>query len=79
MELVKGVQLPEGEEGIRGLLVEGVDEVVIGEPHEVGEGVGGEGVGRRDGEISGRELLKWGTRTVGDYYAHGVLKKEAGS
>jgi hypothetical protein len=66
MEVVKGVELPQGKEAIGELLTQGVGEVVIGE-HTGGE---------REGEaVNGRELLQWATRKKGDYYYSKAAKR----
>ncbi|WVQ84342.1 hypothetical protein IAT38_006494 [Cryptococcus sp. DSM 104549] len=71
MELVKGVEIPEGvldkEGGVGGLLAEGVGAVVIGRPGE-GEGVG-EGVKREAKGKHGHELLGWSPTRTGDFYS----------
>ena len=75
MDLVKEVEFPEGDwdQMVGDLLSEGVGEIVInggGDPTLTGESPGAEDEGK-----SGRELLDWATRRVGDYYAHRIEHK----
>ena len=69
MDYAKRTELPEGDlrEITRDLLGEGVGQVVLG-PEEVGEVRRGE-EGTEGDHVQGKELLKWATSRVGDYYA----------
>jgi hypothetical protein len=77
MDLVKEVQLPDGDrdEMFRELLSEGVGEVIIDGSDEPVPTKTEEEREKEVREKSGRELLGWATRRVGDYYAHRVEKK----
>jgi hypothetical protein len=77
MDLVKEVQLPDGDrdEMFRELLSEGVGEVIIDGSDEPLPTKTEEEREKEVREKSGRELLGWATRRVGDYYAHRVEKK----
>ena len=87
MDLVKEVQLPEGdrEEMVRELLSGGMEEIVIDggieeglEDRGVEEGkveMTGRGEVMGSGRKQGRDLLGYATRRVGDYYGSRVERK----
>lgn len=80
MDLVKEVELPEGDrdEMIRDLLSEGVGEIIIDGSDDFPETSSSSeqtGIVEGDERKHGRELLEYGTRRIGDYYGHGVEKK----
>lgn len=75
MDIVKDVEMPQGEVDLRQLLTEGVGEVVIDE--KVAEAGAGVQKARMEEKLEhrekhGKELLDWATRRVGDYYASRV-------
>jgi hypothetical protein len=75
MDIVKNVEMPQGEVNLRQLLTEGVSEVVIDEKvAEVGAGLQQARMEEKleHREKHGKELLDWATRRVGDYYASRV-------
>lgn len=54
----------------------GVEEGVEASAREVERGETGEGMGMAGGTKQGRELLEYGTRRVGDYYASRTGKRK---
>ena len=85
MELVKDVRL-DGDVGE--LLAEGVGEVFIGEvdnsdhsnkPRRGDSAVQETSLGKDPDEKSGRELLDWASRRIGDFYAHKAEKPRQSS
>ena len=72
MDLVKEVELPEGDrdEMVRDLLSEGVGEIVMDGSEDVALTRDLQDEGK-----SGKQLLEWATRRAGDYYAHRIERK----